>query len=189
MHHHIPSQVPVRYLPRNRTMDMVAGGLFVVGLIAFVIANLISLPIGVYSALRQDTASDYLVRSFAIMCMAVPSFWLGTMIVVFPSLWWGYSPPIMYAKLTEDLFENLEMFVVPAIVLGLAIAVVWYGFKMLGRLDQLSKASAKGTAKRDGTGDGSIETVACTVCGTFVPAGGGAACGRKDCPYAASAAD
>ena len=91
------------------------------GLIAFVIANLISLPIGVYSALRQDTVSDYLVRSFAIMCMAVPSFWLGTMIVVFPSLWWGYSPPIMYTKLTEDLFGNLEMFVVPAIVLGLAM--------------------------------------------------------------------
>ena len=91
------------------------------GLIAFVIANLISLPIGVYSALRQDTVSDYLVRSFAIMCMAVPSFWLGTMIVVFPSLWWGYSPPIMYTKLTDDLFENLEMFVVPAIVLGLAM--------------------------------------------------------------------
>ena len=91
------------------------------GLIAFVIANLISLPIGVYSALRQDTVSDYLVRSFAIMCMAVPSFWLGTMIVVFPSLWWGYSPPIMYTKLTEDLFENLEMFVVPAVVLGLAM--------------------------------------------------------------------
>ncbi|MDE0230116.1 MAG: ABC transporter permease [Spirochaetaceae bacterium] len=91
------------------------------GLIAFVIANLISLPIGVYSALRQDTVSDYLVRSFAIMCMAVPSFWLGTMIVVFPSLWWGYSPPIMYSKMTEDLFANLEMFVVPAIVLGLAM--------------------------------------------------------------------
>ena len=91
------------------------------GLIAFIIANLISLPIGVYSALRQDTVSDYLVRSFAIMCMAVPSFWLGTMIVVFPSLWWGYSPPIMYTKLTEDLFENLEMFVVPAVVLGLAM--------------------------------------------------------------------
>ena len=91
------------------------------GLIAFIIANLISLPIGVYSALRQDTVSDYLVRSFAIMCMAVPSFWLGTMIVVFPSLWWGYSPPIMYTKLTEDLLQNLEMFLVPAVVLGLAM--------------------------------------------------------------------
>ena len=91
------------------------------GLIAFVIANLISLPIGVYSALRQDTVSDYLVRSFAIMCMAVPSFWLGTMIVVFPSLWWGYSPPIMYSRLVEDPLANLEMFFIPAVVLGLAM--------------------------------------------------------------------
>ncbi|MDE0026695.1 MAG: ABC transporter permease [Spirochaetaceae bacterium] len=91
------------------------------GLIAFVIANLISLPIGVYSALRQDTVSDYLVRSFAIMCMAVPSFWLGTMIVVFPSLWWGYSPPIMYSRLIEDPLANLEMFFIPAVVLGLAM--------------------------------------------------------------------
>ena len=91
------------------------------GLIAFIIANLVSIPIGVYSALRQDTPSDYLVRSFAILCMAVPSFWLGTMIVVFPSLWWGYSPPIMYTKMTEDLFENLEMFFVPSVVLGLAM--------------------------------------------------------------------
>ena len=91
------------------------------GLIAFLIANLISLPIGVYSALRQDTVSDYLVRSFAILCMAVPSFWLGTMIVVFPSLWWGYSPPIMFTRLTDDLLENLKMFIIPAIVLGLAM--------------------------------------------------------------------
>ena len=91
------------------------------GLIAFIIANLVSIPIGVYSALRQDTVSDYVVRSFAILCMAVPSFWLGTMIVVFPSLWWGYSPPIMYTKMTEDLFENLEMFFIPSVVLGLAM--------------------------------------------------------------------
>jgi peptide/nickel transport system permease protein len=91
------------------------------GLIAFIIANIVSIPIGVYSALRQDTISDYLVRSFAIVCMAVPSFWLGTMIVVFPSLWWGYSPPIMYTKMTEDLLENLEMFFVPSVVLGLAM--------------------------------------------------------------------
>lgn len=91
------------------------------GLIAFIIANMISLPIGIYSALRQDTLSDYIVRSFAIICIAVPSFWLGTMIVVFPSLWWGYSPPIMFTALTEDLFENLKMFILPAIVLGLAM--------------------------------------------------------------------
>ena len=91
------------------------------GLIAFLIANLVSLPIGIYSALRQDTLSDYLVRSFAIMCIAVPSFWLGTMIVVFPSIWWGYSPPIMFTRFIENPITNLKMFIIPAIVLGLAM--------------------------------------------------------------------
>ena len=91
------------------------------GLIAFLIANLISLPIGIYSALRQDTLGDYVVRSFAILCIAVPSFWLGTMIVVLPSIWWGYSPPIMLTRIGENLIENLKMFILPAIVLGLAM--------------------------------------------------------------------
>lgn len=91
------------------------------GFIAFIIANLISIPIGIYSALRQDTWGDYVARSFAIICIAVPSFWLGTMIVVFPSIWWGYSPPIMYTKLGENLVDNLKMFIIPSIVLGLAM--------------------------------------------------------------------
>lgn len=91
------------------------------GFIAFIIANLISIPIGIYSALRQDTWGDYVTRSFAIICIAVPSFWLGTMIVVFPSIWWGYSPPIMFTRISEDLGENLKMFIIPAIVLGLAM--------------------------------------------------------------------
>jgi peptide/nickel transport system permease protein len=54
------------------------------------------LPIGVYSAVRQDTAGDYLARSFSILMLAMPSFWLGTMVVVFPSIWWGWSPEVNY---------------------------------------------------------------------------------------------
>ena len=91
------------------------------GLIAFIIANLLSIPIGIFSALRQDTWGDYVVRSFAIICIAVPSFWLGTMIIVFPSIWWGYSPPIIFTRFAENPIENLKMFILPAIVLGLAM--------------------------------------------------------------------
>ncbi len=91
------------------------------GLMAFLIANFISLPIGIYSALRQDTIGDYVARSFAILCIAVPSFWLGTLIVVLPSIWWNYSPPIMFTRFFEDPIENLKMFIIPAVVLGLAM--------------------------------------------------------------------
>jgi len=97
---------------------------FELGLMALVVALLIAIPIGVYSAIRQDTVGDYVGRSFAILCIAVPGFWLGTMVVVFPSLWWGWSPPIMLIPFTEDPMGNLGMFMLPAVVLGMAMAGV-----------------------------------------------------------------
>jgi peptide/nickel transport system permease protein len=92
------------------------------GLLGLIIGQLIALPIGVYSALRQDTWGDYIGRSFAISCIAIPGFWLATLIVVFPSLWWGYSPPLILIPFTEDPIGNLKMFILPAIVLGMAMA-------------------------------------------------------------------
>ena len=59
---------------------------FELGGIAMVIGLLIAFPIGIYSAIRQDTIGDYTGRSFAIACIAIPSFWLGTMVMVFPSI-------------------------------------------------------------------------------------------------------
>ena len=95
---------------------------FELGLMGLIIAQLIALPIGIYSALRQDTWADYLGRSFAIMCLAIPGFWLATMIIVFPSIWWGYMPSIRLIPFSEDPIGNLRMFIVPAIVLGMAMA-------------------------------------------------------------------
>jgi len=92
------------------------------GLMAIIVGQLIALPIGIYSALRQDKWGDYIGRSFAILCISVPGFWLGTLIIVFPSIWWGYMPPIMLIRLTEDPIGNLRMFIVPAIVLGMAFS-------------------------------------------------------------------
>jgi peptide/nickel transport system permease protein len=91
------------------------------GLLGLVIANLISLPIGVFSALRQDKFGDYVARSYAVLCVSLPSFWLGTMVIVYPSIWWGYMPPIMLTKLGDDLIGNLRMFVIPGIVLGMSM--------------------------------------------------------------------
>ncbi|MBA7622890.1 Dipeptide transport system permease protein DppB [subsurface metagenome] len=92
------------------------------GLMGLIIAQLIALPVGIYSAMRQDTWGDYIARSFAILCIAVPGFWLATMVIVFPSIWWGYMPPIILIPFTEDPIGNLQMFIIPAIVLGMAMA-------------------------------------------------------------------
>jgi len=92
------------------------------GIMGLIISQLIALPIGIYSALRQDTWGDYIGRSFAILCLAVPSFWLATMVIVFPAIWWDYMPPVMLIHFTEDPIGNLKMFIVPATVLGMALA-------------------------------------------------------------------
>ena len=83
---------------------------FQLGLMGLIIANLIALPIGIYSALRQDKWGDYVARTFAILCISVPAFWLGTLIIVFPAIWWGYMPPIMLIPFTEDPIGNLRTF-------------------------------------------------------------------------------
>jgi len=91
-------------------------------ILSLIVGMLISLPIGVFSALRQDSWGDYLARSVAIMFIAVPGFWLGTLIIVFPSIWWGYMPRIIGVSFIEDRLANLKMFIIPAIVLGMGMA-------------------------------------------------------------------
>ncbi len=93
-------------------------------IIALIIGLVIAIPVGVYSAIRQDTAGDYAGRTFSILGLAIPGFWLGTMIVVYPSLWWGWSPPIELVPFREDPWENLKTFLIPGALMGLAMSAV-----------------------------------------------------------------
>mgnify|MGYP000887205033 FL=1 len=72
------------------------------GIMAILIGLLISLPVGIYSAVRQDTASDYVGRTFAIAGLAMPNFWLGTLVMIFPALWWGWAPPLEMVRWTPS---------------------------------------------------------------------------------------
>ncbi len=92
------------------------------GLMGLIIAQLIALPIGIFSALRQDKWGDYIGRSFAMVCISIPGFWLATLVIIFPAIWWSYMPPIMLIHFTEDPIGNLQMFIVPAIILGMAMS-------------------------------------------------------------------
>lgn len=89
------------------------------GLIAFFVGMIVALPIGVYSAIRQDTWLDYIGRSVAILSLAVPGFWVATMVMVFPSIWWGWTPPLKYIPFGTDPWGNLGQFILPGVILGL----------------------------------------------------------------------
>ncbi len=92
------------------------------GVLSIVIGLVIALPVGIYSAVRQDTAADYLGRTIAIIGLATPNFWLALMVLLYPVLWWGWAPPLEWVPFTEDPLGNLEMFLIPSLILGTAMA-------------------------------------------------------------------
>lgn len=89
------------------------------GLFAIITSLLIALPIGVYSAIRQDTTGDYVARSFAIICISVPSFWVATLVIVLPSIWFGWTPELEYIPFREDPFRNMLQFLIPGVIMGM----------------------------------------------------------------------
>jgi peptide/nickel transport system permease protein len=97
---------------------------FQLGLMALAVALTVAIPIGAYSAMRQDTAGDYIGRSFSILMLAVPSFWMGTMVMVFPSIWWGWSPEVKFIPFREDPLHNLSQMLIPSIILGTSLSAV-----------------------------------------------------------------
>lgn len=88
-------------------------------IIAIIIGLIISVPIGVISAARQNSWGDIVGRSAAIGFLAIPGFWLGTLVITLPSRWWGWSPPLEYKDLFEDPASNLELLIIPGIILAL----------------------------------------------------------------------
>jgi peptide/nickel transport system permease protein len=92
-----------------------------IGLIAIITAILISIPIGVYSAIRQDTWGDYVGRNISIVFISVPAFWIATLIFIYPPIWWGWSPPTEYIPITKDFVGNLGQFFVPGFITGMAM--------------------------------------------------------------------
>ena len=92
------------------------------GVMAILIGLLIALPVGIYSAIRQDTAADYVGRTFAIIGLATPNFWLALMVMIYPAIWWTWSPPMEWVPFTEDPLGNLGVLLIPSLILGTASA-------------------------------------------------------------------
>ena len=123
------------------------------GIIAIITGLLIAFPIGIYSAIRQDTIGDYMGRSIAIFFMAVPGFWLATMVWVFPSKWWGWAPSVFYIPIGEDFLGNIKQFIIPGILMGMVMSGVTMRMMrtmMLEvlRQDYIRTAWAKGLRER-----------------------------------------
>ena len=123
------------------------------------VAVIIALPLGIISAVKQNTWIDYVVRAFSIAGIGIPSFWLGIMIIlgllIVTQAWFGagWMPPINYVSPFEDPLGNLAQLIWPALATGYrysAVATRMTRSAMLEvlREDYVRTARAKGLIER-----------------------------------------
>ena len=87
-------------------------------ILATVLAIIVAVPLGVISAIKQDTLADYATRLITIAGVAIPNFWLAILMIFFLVLIFGWMPPIVYVSLWEDPTSNLKQLFFPALALG-----------------------------------------------------------------------
>ena len=130
-------------------------------ILALLVSLVIALPVGILSAIRQDSIWDYIGRSVSIGFLAVPTFWLGTMIIVYSSLWFNVATPT-YHTFWSAPWANLEFMlfpfgyfvpVGPAVLLGVSLSGTVMRLtraQMLEvlRQDYVRTASSKGLRER-----------------------------------------
>ncbi len=92
------------------------------GSMAIFFAVLIAIPIGVLAAVRADTVRDYVARSAAILGLSVPGFWLATLVIILPAMWWGWTPILSFTEFGQDPVRHVLQFLLPAAILGIASA-------------------------------------------------------------------
>jgi len=169
---HLDEPLPVRYLYwvggvlegdlgesqriQKPVLDLVAEKLPVtieLATLAILIALSIGITAGVISAVAKDTAWDYAANVFALWGLSTPNFWLGIMLILLFSVTLGWLPASGYVSPFEDLRANLAAMIMPAFVLGNAIAAVLMRHTRSAMLQVLSSdyvrtARAKGLDER-----------------------------------------
>ena len=93
-------------------------------LMATLIAVLISVPLGIIAAVRQDTWVDYVVRVFSIAGLAMPSFWLGIIIILAFVIYFRWLPPLIFTSFWVDPKQNLAQLIWPALAVGYRYSAV-----------------------------------------------------------------
>jgi peptide/nickel transport system permease protein len=90
--------------------------------LTILVSVVIGIGVGIISAVRQDTVTDYVGRIFAILALSVPYFGLAVLVVVLPSIYFRWTPVYTYVPFTVDPLENLKILAVPALVFGVTRA-------------------------------------------------------------------
>lgn len=123
------------------------------GLMALILGSFTGILIGTISAVLQNQWPDYLLRSISILGLSIPNFALATMAIVLPTVWWGWSPSIIYTPPSAGLWPHLTQFFTPAILLAIGLSaglmrITRTQMLEVMRMDYVRTARAKGLASR-----------------------------------------
>jgi len=92
--------------------------------LATLFAVALAIPLGVVAAVKQDSWIDYAIRVFSIGGLAMPSFWIGIMMVLITLTLWGWAPPVVFTPLFDDPVANLAGLILPAVAVGYRYSAV-----------------------------------------------------------------
>ncbi|MBF8287640.1 MAG: Peptide ABC transporter permease [Candidatus Rokubacteria bacterium] len=117
------------------------------------VSVLIAIPLGMLAAARQDTWVDYVVRVVSIGGLAIPSFWVGILVILFLVIYFGWGPPLEFTPPWVDPWANFQQMVWPVITVGYRYAAVTTRMTRstvleVLREDYIRTAWAKGLAER-----------------------------------------
>jgi len=124
-----------------------------IAVMAVILSWIIGLPVGLAGALWRNSRIDYVFRFVVVLFMAIPSFWVGLMIVLSLVLTFTWRPPLTIVYLWDDPARNLQMTAGPAMALGIALAAMMARItrssvlEVLGE-DYVRTARAKGLRER-----------------------------------------
>ena len=121
--------------------------------LTIVVSVVLGVLVGIVSAVRQDSVSDYVGRTLAILALSIPYFGLAVLVVVLPSIWFKWTPVWSYVPFTTDPIENLKIMLVPAVVFGVTRAgpvmrIMRSALLEVLRQDYIRTAWSKGLAER-----------------------------------------
>lgn len=85
---------------------------------AILIGVTIAIPWGIIAATRQDRAADYVPRIFSVFLLSAPNFWIATLLVVLPAIWFRYMPPLGYVSFFDNPGANVQQFLFPWLAMG-----------------------------------------------------------------------
>ena len=117
--------------------------------LSLIVSVALGVPLGVISAVRQDTGLDYLLRVFSLAGLSMPSFWLGMVIILGLVAWIGWIPPVTYVSPSENLGLHVIQFALPALAVGyrssaLIMRITRSSLLEVMREDYIRTARAKG---------------------------------------------